>query len=70
MLENAIIAEEFARADSGIGYAISLTAIGCPMIYRFGTEEQKEKYLPYPESQRARASVSLASLMQGALSPL
>ncbi|HEX59354.1 MAG TPA: acyl-CoA dehydrogenase [Methanomicrobia archaeon] len=46
MLENAIIAEEFARADSGIGYAISLTAIGCPMVYRFGTEEQKEKYLP------------------------
>ena len=45
-VENAIIAEEFARADSGIGYAIQLTAMGCPMVYYFGTEEQKEKYLP------------------------
>lgn len=45
-VENVIIAEELCRADSGIGYAIQLTAIGCPMVVNHGSEEQKEKYLP------------------------
>jgi alkylation response protein AidB-like acyl-CoA dehydrogenase len=45
-VENVVIAEELCRADSGIGYCIQLTAIGCPMVVNDGTEEQKEKYLP------------------------
>ena len=45
-IENVIIAEELCRADSGIGYCLQLTAIGCPMVVNDGTEEQKEKYLP------------------------
>ena len=45
-IENVIIAEELCRADSGIGYCLQLTAIGCPMVVNDGTEEQKKKYLP------------------------
>jgi alkylation response protein AidB-like acyl-CoA dehydrogenase len=42
----AIIAEEFARADSSIGSAVLTASLGCPMVRYFGTDEQKEKYLP------------------------
>ena len=42
----AIIAEEFARADSSIGTAVLTASLGCPMVKYFGTEEQKERYLP------------------------
>ncbi len=37
----AIIAEEFARADSGVGSAIVTATLGCPMVKYFGSEEQR-----------------------------
>ena len=43
--ENAIIMEEFWRVDGGCGNMI-LTAFGAEIIQKFGTEEQKKKYLP------------------------
>ncbi|MCX8172130.1 MAG: acyl-CoA/acyl-ACP dehydrogenase, partial [Archaeoglobaceae archaeon] len=42
----AVIVEEFTRADSSIGSAIFASALGCPMVKYFGTEEQKDRYLP------------------------
>nr|WP_230972507.1 acyl-CoA dehydrogenase family protein [Archaeoglobus neptunius] len=45
-LAEAIISEELTRADSSIGSAIDLAVLGVPMILRFGTEEQKERYVP------------------------
>jgi len=44
-LAEAIISMEFTRADSSIGSAIDLAVLGVPMLLRFGTEEQKEKYM-------------------------
>lgn len=43
--ENTIVVEEFCRRDSGIGAALMLSHFGSENILRFGTEEQKERYL-------------------------
>ena len=44
-LEFAMVMEEFWRVDPGCGN-ILLTAFGSELIQLFGTEEQKQKYLP------------------------
>jgi alkylation response protein AidB-like acyl-CoA dehydrogenase len=45
IFENALVAEEFCRQDSGIGVAISLADFSSEIILRCGNEEQKKKYL-------------------------
>ncbi len=45
ILENVLVVEEFCRQDSGLGIAISLADFSSELILRFGTEEQKKKYL-------------------------
>jgi len=45
ILENALVVEEFCRQDSGIGIALSLADFSSEIILRFGSEEQKERYL-------------------------
>jgi len=43
--ENALIVEEFCRKDSGVGVALSICDFSSEVILRFGTPEQKKKYL-------------------------
>ena len=43
--ENIIVVEEFCRRDSGIGVALSLADFSSEVVLRFGTAEQKQKYL-------------------------
>lgn len=45
-LELAICTEELSRACGGIALALAATALGTYPIILFGTEEQKQKYLP------------------------
>jgi len=45
-LDVAIIIEELYAADPGVGGAVLGTAFGSEAIVAFGTEEQKEEYLP------------------------
>ncbi|MCS7122213.1 MAG: acyl-CoA/acyl-ACP dehydrogenase, partial [Archaeoglobaceae archaeon] len=45
-LAEALISIEFCRADSSIGSCIDLAVLGIPMLMRFGSEEQKENYIP------------------------
>ena len=45
ILENALVVEAFCRQDSGLGIALSLADFASEIILRFGTDEQKEKYL-------------------------
>jgi len=45
ILENGLIVEEFCRKDSGIGVALSLADFGSELILRFGTHEQRKKFL-------------------------
>jgi alkylation response protein AidB-like acyl-CoA dehydrogenase len=45
-LENALVMEEFWRVDPGLGAALTCVYFGSEMILLFGSENQKEKYLP------------------------
>jgi len=45
-LEACLVIEEMCRADSSLGVAIMAGIFGSDLILEFGTEEQKEKYLP------------------------
>ena len=45
VLEHALVMEEFWRADPGVG-CILLAVFGAEIITAFGTEEQKQRYLP------------------------
>lgn len=44
--EQCLIIEEFARIDGGIAQSMVATYFGSQLIQLFGTEEQKQKYLP------------------------
>jgi alkylation response protein AidB-like acyl-CoA dehydrogenase len=46
VLENALIVEAFCRQDSGIGVALTLADFSSEVILRYGSEKQKQKYLP------------------------
>ena len=43
--ENSLIVEEFCRKDSGVGIALSVADFSSELVLRFGTIEQKKKYL-------------------------
>lgn len=45
VLENALLVEEFCRQDSGIGICMSIVDFAAEILLRFGSNEQKEKYL-------------------------
>ncbi|MEM1565908.1 MAG: acyl-CoA dehydrogenase family protein [Candidatus Bathyarchaeia archaeon] len=45
-LETCIVIEEMCRADSSLGVAISAGNFGSGLILTYGSEEQKERYLP------------------------
>lgn len=45
IFENALVVEEFCRQDSGIGIALSLADFSSEIILRFGSEDQKARYL-------------------------
>lgn len=46
VLENALIAEEFCRKDSTIGAAVMLACFAAEYLLRFGSDQQKQTYLP------------------------
>ena len=43
---NILVVEQISRVDIGIGLNIYIGGFGCQNIYNFGTEEQKQEYLP------------------------
>lgn len=46
VLGNTLISEEVSRVDMGIGLNICAASFGCEALYYYGTEEQKQAYLP------------------------
>jgi alkylation response protein AidB-like acyl-CoA dehydrogenase len=55
-LEHALIVEQMSRVDLGITQAIESAAFGSQNIVFFGTQEQKQKYLPPLAEGRAVAA--------------
>ncbi len=45
-LEDILVVEELCRGDSTMGSAIALSSFASEIIMHYGTDEQKEKYLP------------------------
>jgi len=45
VLENCLITEEFWAVDAGMANACLAVAFGCDLIDKYGTEEQKKKYI-------------------------
>lgn len=45
VLENCLITEEFWAVDAGMANACLAVAFGCDLIDRYGTEEQKTRYI-------------------------
>jgi len=46
VLGNTIVTEQLSRIDMGIGTNLVTASFGCENIYLYGTEEQKQTYLP------------------------
>jgi len=46
VLENALVTEEMCRADPDLGVTLTLADFGAELILMFGTEEQKERWIP------------------------
>ncbi|WP_336022667.1 acyl-CoA dehydrogenase family protein [Halobellus salinisoli] len=46
LIEDIAVHEEFFRADAGLSMALLGRAFGASMIELFGTDEQKDRYLP------------------------
>jgi acyl-CoA dehydrogenase len=45
-LGHVLLTEQISRVDMGIGLNISAAGFGCEAIYFYGSEEQKQQYLP------------------------
>jgi alkylation response protein AidB-like acyl-CoA dehydrogenase len=46
LFENLLVIEAFCRVESGIGSALSMVDLGAEVLLKFGTHEQKKKFLP------------------------
>jgi alkylation response protein AidB-like acyl-CoA dehydrogenase len=57
--ERAIVLEEISRYSAGLGIALMTHHLGIAAILRFGTEEQKQKYLPDLASGKKIAGLSV-----------
>ena len=63
LLENVLVGEEFCRQHSGIGMALRLSGFGSEIILKFGSDDQRERYLPF--ITKGEAASSLAYLEKG-----
>ena len=65
ILDNALVAEEFCRQNSGIGIALVLSIFGSEMILRFGSNDQRGKYLPSIANGKSASSLAYLEEDQG-----
>jgi len=65
LLDHCLIMEEMIRYDNRIGMALSLGSIPAKPLLRFGTEDQKKKYLPRIPKGEAVASIAVTEPNHG-----
>ena len=65
LLDYCLIMEEMIRYDNRIGMALSLGSIPAKVLLRFGTDEQKKKYLPKLPKGEAVSSVAITEPNHG-----
>jgi len=65
IFENLLVIEVFCRVDSGIGSALSTVDLGSEVILKFGSYEQKERFLvPLTKGER-KLSIAFAESEDG-----
>jgi alkylation response protein AidB-like acyl-CoA dehydrogenase len=65
LFENLLIIEAFCRVDSGVGSALSTVDLGSEILLKFGSHEQKEKFLPPLTKGEGRLGVAFAESEDG-----
>ena len=65
LLENLLVIEAFCQVESGIGSALSMVDLGSEVILRFGSKEQKKKFLPPLTKGDKRLSIAFAESEDG-----
>src|ERR1044071_7403946 len=60
LLSYTIVIQELAKVDASHGLTVSAhTTLGTSPIVRFGTDEQKKRYVPFPASGRVMGGFGL-----------
>ena len=57
LMEQVLIIEEFCRKDSSVGIALSTADAGAEIIWAFGDEDQKKRFLPALAGGKAVSAV-------------
>jgi alkylation response protein AidB-like acyl-CoA dehydrogenase len=65
VFEMSLVVEELSKADGGISLAYAASALGTIPIILFGTEEQKQKYLPRLATGEILAAFALTEAEAG-----
>lgn len=65
LLDHCLVMEEMIRYDNRIGMALSLGSIPAKVLLRYGTEEQKKKYLPRLPKGEVVSSVAITEPNHG-----
>ncbi len=64
-LDLCLVIEELSRVCSGVAISYAATALGCHPILRYGTAEQKQRYLPDIADGKRLAAFALTESMAG-----
>jgi len=64
-LDLCLAVEELSRVCSGVAISYAATALGCSSLVEYGTEEQKQKYLPDVAGGRRLAAFALTEATAG-----
>jgi alkylation response protein AidB-like acyl-CoA dehydrogenase len=65
IFENLLVIEAFCRVDSGIGSALSTVDLGSEVILRFGSREQKKRFLVPLTKGEKKLSIAFAESEDG-----
>lgn len=63
--EQCLVIEELSRACSGVAVSYAASGLGCTPILLFGTEEQKQKYVPDIAAGKKLAAFALTEANAG-----
>ena len=64
-LEFCLVVEELSRVCSGVAISYAATALGCSSLLEYGSEEQKQKYLPDIANGKRLAAFALTESTAG-----
>lgn len=64
-LDLCLVVEELSRVDSGVAVSYAATALGCIILMEYGTEEQRQRFLPDIAGGKKLAAFALTESTAG-----